>query len=228
MAKKYIVDLNNVAQLYSLRNWIEYGFKQVKNELGWADFRLTDYESIERWWEIIFGAYLLVSIQATYFQLHTQTQSTSSSELPSSIDFNSSQYSQHPNWESGTTGQSALNNLRLLIQPYIFYCLIQPWLTVFNIPGMKRCFLKLIDFMNDFRASPVSFSVSLLLVESLVNFSLPKVTKAVDGRCIHDGWKKRNEKYQKSLYSHCVLTVKTVPSMVQLCPYKSGRCINAG
>ncbi|MEH2082055.1 MAG: hypothetical protein V7K89_19395, partial [Nostoc sp.] len=23
----------NVAQLYSLRNWIEYGFKQVKNEL---------------------------------------------------------------------------------------------------------------------------------------------------------------------------------------------------
>ncbi|AKG23005.1 IS701 family transposase [Calothrix sp. 336/3] len=150
----------NVAQLYSLRNWIEYGFKQVKNELGWADFRLTDYESIERWWEIIFSAYLFVSIQATYFQLHVQNQSTSSSELPSSIDFNSSQYSQHPNWESGTTWKSALNNLRLLIQPYIFYCLIQPWLTVFNIPGMKRCFLKLINFMNDFRASPVSFSVA--------------------------------------------------------------------
>jgi len=37
-----------VAQLYSLRNWIEYGFKQVKNELGWADYRLTDYPSIER------------------------------------------------------------------------------------------------------------------------------------------------------------------------------------
>ena len=42
------IDLSlNVAQLYSLRNWIEYGFKQVKSELGWADFRLTDYESIE-------------------------------------------------------------------------------------------------------------------------------------------------------------------------------------
>lgn len=38
---------------YSLRGWIEYGFKQVKNELGWADFRLTDYASIERWWEIV-------------------------------------------------------------------------------------------------------------------------------------------------------------------------------
>lgn len=34
---------------YSLRGWIEYGFKQVKNELGWADFRVTSYSSIERW-----------------------------------------------------------------------------------------------------------------------------------------------------------------------------------
>lgn len=147
----------NVAQLYSLRNWIEYGFKQVKNELGWADFRLTDYQSIERWWEIIFSAYLLVSIQATYFQLSEQPNLTSTSLILSSNDSNISQHSQHSHWESGTTWKSALNNLRLIIQPYIFYCLIQPWLTVFNIPGMKRGFLKLIDFMNDFRASPVSF-----------------------------------------------------------------------
>jgi SRSO17 transposase len=150
----------NVAQLYSLRNWIEYGFKQVKNELGWADFRLTDYESIERWWEIIFSAYLLVSIQATYFQFNHQSTATSTSEFSSHTDSNFTQYSQHPYWESGTTWKSALNNLRLIIQPYIFYCLIQPWLTVFNIPGMKRCFLKLIDFMNDFRASPVSFPIA--------------------------------------------------------------------
>lgn len=42
----------------------------------------------------------------------------------------------------------------------IFYCLIQPWLTAFRIPGMKRCFLKLIDLMNDFRAFPISFSIA--------------------------------------------------------------------
>lgn len=58
-----------VAQLYSLRNWIEYGFKQVKNSLGWSDYRLTNYSSIERWWEIVFSAYLLVSLQASNFQL---------------------------------------------------------------------------------------------------------------------------------------------------------------
>jgi len=151
------IDLSvNVAQLYSLRNWIEYGFKQVKNELGWADFRLTDYESIERWWEIIFSTYLLVSIQATYFQFNQQSSTTFTSLSESNL----AQYSQHPDWESGRTWNSALNNLRLIIQPYTFYYSIQPWLTVFNIPGMKRCFLKLIDFMNDFRASPISFPIA--------------------------------------------------------------------
>ncbi len=57
--------------MYSMRMWIEYGFKQVKNELGWADFRLTDYASISRWWEIVYSAYLLVSMQATSFQKAT-------------------------------------------------------------------------------------------------------------------------------------------------------------
>jgi hypothetical protein len=32
------------------------------NELGWTDYRLTDYPSIERWWSLVFSAYLLVSI----------------------------------------------------------------------------------------------------------------------------------------------------------------------
>jgi len=32
----------------SWRTWIEAASKQVKDELGWADFRLTKYSSIER------------------------------------------------------------------------------------------------------------------------------------------------------------------------------------
>jgi transposase len=47
-----------------LRNWIEYGLKQSKNELGWADFRLTDYAQIQKWWEIVMSAYLLVSLHS--------------------------------------------------------------------------------------------------------------------------------------------------------------------
>jgi hypothetical protein len=134
-----------VAQLYSLRNWIEYGFKLVKNELGRADFRLTEYASIERWGELVFSAYLLVSIQVTYFQKDAQYSQQFTPEHSPSTNSSISQYCQHPWWESGTTSKSALNNLRLIIQPLIFYCLIQPWLQVFNIPGTKRCFLKLGD-----------------------------------------------------------------------------------
>ena len=52
---------------YSGQNWLGYGFKSVKNELGWHDYRLTDYTGIERWWELIFVAYLFVTIQQEDF-----------------------------------------------------------------------------------------------------------------------------------------------------------------
>jgi SRSO17 transposase len=48
---------------YGLRTWVEYGFKHCKNYLGWADFRVTDFNQIERWWEIVCSAYLMVSLQ---------------------------------------------------------------------------------------------------------------------------------------------------------------------
>ena len=145
-----------VGNLYSLRNWIEYGFKQVKTELGWADFRLTDYASIERWWELIFSAYLLVSLQASHFKSSAETSPKNGAASTSSLG----EFSQHPWWESGTNWKSALNNLRLMIQPYIFWCLIKPWLEVFPIPGMKRCFFKLIGIMNGSRASPMDYALA--------------------------------------------------------------------
>jgi SRSO17 transposase len=37
-------DAQFIGNLYGLRTWVEYGFKQCKNELGWADFRVTHYE----------------------------------------------------------------------------------------------------------------------------------------------------------------------------------------
>lgn len=150
----------SIARLYSLRMWIEYGFKQVKNELGWADFRLTDYASIERWWEIVFSAYLLVSIQASYFQEQANNFHQTPEHQLTIHSLSSAEFSQHPWWESGTTWKSALNNLRLIIQPYIFYCLTRPWLQVFKIPGFRRCFWKLISIMNDFRASPISLAAA--------------------------------------------------------------------
>jgi SRSO17 transposase len=64
MTKVPGIKYKEVGNLYGLRNWIESGLKQSKNELGWADFRVTDYAQIEKWWEIVMSAYLLVSLHA--------------------------------------------------------------------------------------------------------------------------------------------------------------------
>jgi SRSO17 transposase len=52
-----------VGNTFGLRTWIEYGFKQAKDDLGWADYRVTEYDAIERWWELVMSAYTLVSLQ---------------------------------------------------------------------------------------------------------------------------------------------------------------------
>ena len=139
---------------YSLRGWIEYGFKQVKNELGWADFRVTDYTSIERWWEIVLSVYLLITWHANNFQNQAPPHTAQiTSNLTSATPFK-----KHVRWELSTTWKSALNNLRLLIQPFIFWCLLEPWLYVFPIPGLKRGFFKLMAYMNDFHPSGIAYA----------------------------------------------------------------------
>jgi SRSO17 transposase len=101
-----------VGNIYGLRTWIEYGLKQSKNQLGWADFRFTDYPNIERWWEFCFCAYLLVSLQSSCFRLN-RTSSTSPSIA---IDT----FRKHPRCDHSLGWKNLLNNLRLIIQPYIF------------------------------------------------------------------------------------------------------------
>jgi SRSO17 transposase len=46
-------DLAEVVRLYSLRNWVEQGYKQVKGELGWADFQVRSDRAIRRHWTLV-------------------------------------------------------------------------------------------------------------------------------------------------------------------------------
>ena len=142
--------LTSVASQYTLRTWIEYGFKQVKNELGWHDYCLTDYSSIERWWELIFSAYLLVSLHADAFQhllpLPSANATVSSSPLLP--------FSQHPHWELGMSWKSALNNLRLLLQPYCCWGWLESWLEVFPIPDLTHGLEQLMGWVDTFRLLP--------------------------------------------------------------------------
>jgi hypothetical protein len=75
-----------VGNTYGLRTWIEYGFKPAKNELGWAEYRLTDYASIERWWELVFCAYSLVSFQCSALQTHEEEPEPQLSRAATPVD----------------------------------------------------------------------------------------------------------------------------------------------
>jgi SRSO17 transposase len=84
-----------VGNLYGNRTWIEYGFRQSKSELGWADFRLTPYPHIEKWWEIVCSAYLMIGL---YTSSNTAVNSQTSSPNSSSAKNGSilHRFEQHP------------------------------------------------------------------------------------------------------------------------------------
>jgi hypothetical protein len=50
-------NLAEVVRLYGLRNWVEQGYKQVKGELGWADFQVRSDRSIRRHWALVCCAF---------------------------------------------------------------------------------------------------------------------------------------------------------------------------
>ena len=57
-----VVLAKEVGKLYKKRTGIKYGSRQSKSELGWTDFRVTQYSQIENWWEIICSAYLIIGL----------------------------------------------------------------------------------------------------------------------------------------------------------------------
>jgi hypothetical protein len=54
-----VADLAEVVRLYGLRQWVEQGYKPVKQELelGWADFQVRSDRAIRRHWELVCCAF---------------------------------------------------------------------------------------------------------------------------------------------------------------------------
>lgn len=143
------ITYQQVGDLYGLRNWVEYGLKQSKNELGWADFRVTHYEQIERWWEIVMSAYLLVS-------LHTPPLRPEAAVAPEASDDRVvSAFLQHRDWNHAQGWKNWLNNLRLVLLPWVSYNALKPWLAVFHVPKLAEGFEALVERMNHFQGAPV-------------------------------------------------------------------------
>jgi SRSO17 transposase len=49
--------LSEVVRLYGLRNWIEQSYKQMKDQLGWADFMVRSDRAIRRHWTLVCCAF---------------------------------------------------------------------------------------------------------------------------------------------------------------------------
>jgi hypothetical protein len=56
-------------------------FAAYKQELGWTDYRFTNFQHIKKWWEIIFCVYTMISLSSPPFlslnqapQIETEVQ----------------------------------------------------------------------------------------------------------------------------------------------------------
>ena len=136
---------HTLGNCYGLRTWIEYGYKQIKNELGWADYRLTDYHDIERWWELVFSAYLMVSLQTSVL---APVVEMAEADPPTSTSVKPTEVNKHPWWDPELSWKRTLNNLRLLIEPFCAACLLLPWMSVFPVPGLLEKLHYLIACIN--------------------------------------------------------------------------------
>ena len=134
-----------LGNLYGLRTWVEYGFRQCKQELGWTDYRFTNFNEINKWWEIIFCAYLMISLKTQAFESLNSSSLPNSEASQTNIDWAS-----HPQWNHQTGWKNVLNNVRLIIQPSLLLWLIVPWLEIFPNSSLLIEFHRLISTMNQF------------------------------------------------------------------------------
>lgn len=135
-----------LGNLYGLRTWVEYGFRQCKQELGWTNYRFTQFNDINKWWEIIMSAYLMISLNTQVFL------SLNSSHIPQKPDSQTSiDLASHQQWNYQTGWKNVLNNFRLIIQPSFLLWLIFPWLEIFPNSSLLLGFHRLISTINQFQ-----------------------------------------------------------------------------
>ena len=95
-----------IGNAFGLRTRSDYGFKQAIHDLGWADYRVTDAARIERWWELVMCAYLLVSLQAPALALSMPN------ERPSTLTASGTR---HEWTEDGSCWRHHLTTIRSLL-----------------------------------------------------------------------------------------------------------------
>ncbi len=130
-----------------VRSHVEYGFRQCKQELGWTDYRLTNFKQIEKWWEIIFCAYTMISLNSPAFLALDESEQIEN-EVQKSQWLN---FSNHQQWNYESGWKNVLNNLRLIVRPLLLFWLIYPWINIFPNSNLLLGFNHIISAMNQFK-----------------------------------------------------------------------------
>ena len=97
---------------------------------------MTHYDQIEKWWEMVMSAFLMVSLFAEAFN--------------DSCPLAHQHFVRHPWWNNQSGWKHLLNNLRLVIQPLICFNWLKRWLEVFPITSLQFGFERLRSKMNRF------------------------------------------------------------------------------
>jgi len=92
-------DLTEVTRLYGIRHWIEQSYKQVKDELGWADFQVRSATAIHRHQTLVNCAFSFC--WNTWFD-QSSTRDSSNTSSPGSSDDDPGERG-HPTSQEHTT-----------------------------------------------------------------------------------------------------------------------------
>ena len=99
-----------LGNLYGLRTWVEYGFRQCKQELGWTNYRFTNFQDINKWWEIIFSVYWMISSHSKVF--YDLNKSLALSNPEPRVEDSISDFTLHQQWSNKGGWKSAPPALR--------------------------------------------------------------------------------------------------------------------
>jgi SRSO17 transposase len=129
------IKYKEVGKIYGVRQWIEYGFKQCKSELGWADFRVTHCNQIQKWWELIMCAYCMVC-------LYEEDFNPTLNSVPK-------HHQNHEKWNKEGSWKKWLNNIRLIIGVLNAINFVKGWLKVFSFAHILDNLTKLFNKVNE-------------------------------------------------------------------------------
>ena len=101
-------------------------------------------KDIQKWWEIIFCVYTMISLNSPAFLSLNQSLEVEHDV----VDNTDVQVSNHEQWNHECGWKNVLNNLRLLIQPIMMLWLIFPWLDIFPNSKLLLGFNQLIGEIN--------------------------------------------------------------------------------